>query len=104
MISKYTMERLQFDYESFSADCSKIAAEELRRIEKDLIHTAIYDYSSYNSYDYIVGSQDVRVRREIYNTLHSLGYRVMLDFVDPKTPDWPTGHELITMSIMTICW
>lgn len=100
MISKRTMQRLQTDYDSMS-NISPEAASELRFIEKMLINMALYDH---DSYDYIIRPSDVRVRREIYNTLCALDYHVSLDPVDAETPDWPTGRELAAASVMVIKW
>lgn len=100
MISKRTMQRLQTDYDSMS-NISPEAANELRFIEKMLINMALYDY---DSCDYIIRPSDVRVRREIYNTLCALDYHVVLDPVDAEIPDWPTGRELAAASVMIINW
>lgn len=101
MICKDTMQQLQTDYDSLDNLVFEEAAEELRFIEKMLIDSALRDKDSYG---YIIQSQDVRVRREIYNTLVALDYRVELYPVDAATPDWPTGHELMAATSMDIYW
>ena len=103
MISKRTMQRLQTDYDSMS-DISPEATNELRFIEKTLINMALHNHGDYDHYNYIVRPSDVRIRREIYNTLCALGYHVVLDPVDAKTPDWPTGQELEAASVMIVKW